>query len=90
LKPTRLRLMLTAEVASSLPAASWSRRETRILQCSHQSRRDALRVVQLRYDVGVVTDLDLERARTELANAQADASRPRTSTQRSSKTRWHN
>jgi multidrug efflux system outer membrane protein len=44
------------------------------MSAAAQSRKDALRVVQLRYDVGVVTALDLERARTELANAIAETS----------------
>jgi multidrug efflux system outer membrane protein len=66
--------MLTAEVATTYLQLRGLDEETQILSAATQSRRDALRVVQLRYDVGVVTDLDLERARTELANARADAS----------------
>ena len=69
-----MRLMLTAEVASTYLQLRGLDDEGRIVNAATQSRRDALRVVQLRYDVGVVTDLDLERARTELANALADAS----------------
>jgi multidrug efflux system outer membrane protein len=67
-------LMLTAEVATTYLQLRGLDEETQILSAATQSRRDALRVVQLRYDVGVVTDLDLERAKTELANAMADAS----------------
>jgi len=69
-----MRLMLTAEVASTYLQLRGLDDEGRIVNAATQSRRDARRVVQLRYDVGVVTDLDLERARTELANALADAS----------------
>jgi len=69
-----MRLMLTAEVASTYLQLRGLDDEGRIVNAATQSRRDALRVVQLRYDVGVVADLDLERARTELANALADAS----------------
>jgi len=74
LEADAMRLMLTAEVASTYLQLRGVDDESRILNAATQSRRDALRVVQLRYDVGVVTDLDLERARTELANALAEAS----------------
>jgi len=74
LEADAVRLMLTAEVATTYLQLRGLDEETQILSAATQSRRDALRVVQLRYDVGVVTDLDLERARTELANAMADAS----------------
>ena len=74
LEADAMRLMLTAEVASTYLQLRALDDEGRIVQAATQSRRDALRVVQLRYDVGVVTDLDLERARTEMANALADAS----------------
>ena len=74
LEADAMRLMLTAEVASTYLQLRGLDDESRILNAATQSRRDALRVVQLRYDVGIVTDLDLERARTELANALADAS----------------
>ena len=73
LESEAMRLSLTTEVAAAYLQLCGLDDEARILEAATQSRRDALRVVQLRYDVGVVTDLDLERARTELANAQADA-----------------
>ena len=68
-----MRLTLTTDVAAAYLQLRGLDDEARILEAATQSRRDALRVVQLRYDVGVITELDLERARTELANAQADA-----------------
>ncbi len=74
LEADAMRLMLTAEVASTYLQLRGLDDESRVLNAAIQSRRDALRVVQLRYDVGVVTGLDLERAHTEVANALADAS----------------
>lgn len=74
LEADAIRLLLSAEVATTYLQLRGLDEESQILSAATQSRRDALRVVQLRYDVGVVTDLDLERARTELANAKADAS----------------
>lgn len=74
LEADAMRLTLTTEVASAYLQLRGLDEEGRIVSAATQSRRDALRVVQLRYDVGVVTDLDLERARTELANALADTS----------------
>jgi len=74
LEANAMRLMLTAEVASTYLQLRGLDDESRVLNAATQSRRDALRVVQLRYDVGVVTGLDLERAHTEVANALADAS----------------
>jgi len=74
LEADAMRLMLTAEVASTYLQLRGLDDESRVLNAAIQSRRDALRVVQLRYDVGVVTGLDLERAHTEVANALAEAS----------------
>ena len=73
LEADAMRLTLTTDVATAYLQLRGLDDEARILEAATQSRRDALRVVQLRYDVGVITELDLERARTELANAQADA-----------------
>ena len=73
LESDAMRLTLTTDVAAAYLQLRGLDDEARILEAATQSRRDALRVVQLRYDVGVITELDLERARTELANAQADA-----------------
>ena len=74
LEADAMRLMLTTEVASVYLQLRGLDAESRIMSAAAQSRKDALRVVQLRYDVGVVTALDLERARTELANAIAETS----------------
>jgi multidrug efflux system outer membrane protein len=66
------RVLLSADVASAYLQLRGLDDEARIVGAAQNSRRDALRVVQSRYDAGVVTDLDLQRARTELANAEAD------------------
>ena len=67
------RVLLSADVASAWLQLRSLDDEARILAAALQGRRDALRVVQTRYDAGATTDLDLQRARTELANAQADS-----------------
>ena len=67
------RVLLSADVASAWLQLRSLDDEARIQAAALQGRRDALRVVQTRYDAGATTDLDLQRARTELANAQADS-----------------
>ena len=67
------RVLLCADVASAWLQLRSLDDESRILAAALQGRRDALRVVQTRYDAGATTDLDLQRARTELANADADS-----------------
>lgn len=67
------RVLLSADVASAWLQLRSLDDEARILAAALQGRRDALRVVQTRYDAGATTDLDLQRARTELANAEADS-----------------
>jgi multidrug efflux system outer membrane protein len=67
------RVLLTADVASAYLQLRGLDDEARIVRAAQDSRRDALRVVQSRYDAGVITDLDLQRARTEFANAEADS-----------------
>jgi len=67
------RLLLTTELAATYLQWRGLLEEEQVVAAATQTRQDALRVIQLRYDVGVTTDLDLQRARTELANAQADA-----------------
>jgi multidrug efflux system outer membrane protein len=66
------RVLLSADVASTYLQLRGLDDEARVVRAAQDSRRDALRVVQSRYDAGVTTDLDLQRARTELANAQTD------------------
>jgi multidrug efflux system outer membrane protein len=67
------RVLLSADVAAAWLQLRGLDDEARILAAALQGRRDALRVVQSRYDAGSTTDLDLQRARTELANAEADS-----------------
>lgn len=67
------RLALTADVAQAWLTLRALDDEARIVAAARDSRRDALRVVQARFDAGSTQELDLQRARTELANAEADA-----------------
>lgn len=66
------RVLLTADVATAYLQLRALDDEARILASARNGRRDALQVVQSRYDNGATTDLDLQRARTELASADAD------------------
>ncbi len=66
------RVLLSADVASSYLQLRALDDEARIVAAARDSRRDALQVVQRRFDAGSTQELDLQRARTELANAQAD------------------
>ncbi|TXI25248.1 MAG: efflux transporter outer membrane subunit [Roseateles sp.] len=68
------RVSLTADVAS----AYWQWRaladEAGVLERARLSRATALKVVQTRFDAGAASAQDLERARAELASAEADLS----------------
>ncbi len=66
------RLALTADVASAWFQLRALDDESRLVLAARDGRRDALRVVQQRFDAGATQELDLQRARTELANADAD------------------
>lgn len=66
------RLVLTADVANAWLLLRALDEEIRIVASARDGRRDALKVVQARFDAGVTQELDLQRARTELANADAD------------------
>lgn len=66
------RLALTADVANAWLLLRALDEEARIVGAARDGRRDALQVVQARFDAGVTQELDLQRARTELANAEAD------------------
>jgi len=66
------RLLLSADVAAQYFQLRALDEEAKILTAVTRSRQNALRVAQARFDAGVTTDLDLQRARTELANAQAE------------------
>ncbi|MGL1779388.1 TolC family protein, partial [Vibrio parahaemolyticus] len=66
------RVALTADVA----AAYWQWRaladEAASLQRLRDSRANAFKVAQTRFDAGASTTQDLERVRAELASAEAD------------------
>lgn len=68
------RVSLTADVAS----AYWQWRaladEAQVLERARQSRATALKVVQTRFDAGAASSQELERARADLAAAEADQS----------------
>jgi outer membrane protein, multidrug efflux system len=66
------RLALTADVASAWLLLRAIDDEARVLVAAQASRKQALQVVQARFDAGATQELDLQRARTELANADAD------------------
>jgi outer membrane protein, multidrug efflux system len=66
------RLALTADVANAWLLLRAIDDEARVLAAAQTSRGQALQVVQARFDAGATQELDLQRARTELANADAD------------------
>jgi len=74
-------LTLTADVARHYFTLRELESEARILDKASELRTDALTVVEDRFKAGVVSQLDVSQARTELAAAQAeriDVSRQRT------------
>jgi multidrug efflux system outer membrane protein len=66
------RLALSADVATAWLQLRALDDEIRVLTAARSNRRDALNVVQQRFDAGATHEGDLQRARTELANADAD------------------
>jgi outer membrane protein, multidrug efflux system len=67
------RLSLTAEVASTYFTLRALDHERRVVTATISLRRDALQLVQARYNSGNAGDLDVARAETELATTEADA-----------------
>jgi multidrug efflux system outer membrane protein len=67
------RLSLTAEVASTYFTLRALDHELRVVTATIGLRRDALQLVQARYNSGNAGDLDVARAETELATTEADA-----------------
>ena len=66
------RLALTAEVASTHFTLRALDRELAVVNDTLQVRRDALQLVQSRFNRGSVGELDVARAETELAATEAD------------------
>ena len=67
------RLSLTAEVASTYFTLRALDHELRVVTATIGLRRDALQLVQARYNSGNAGDLDVARAETELSTTEADA-----------------
>lgn len=67
-----VRLILSADVARNYFQLGELDSEVAILEETVELRRDALQVVQRRFDSGIVSELDVARAKTELATAEAD------------------
>jgi len=65
-------LALQADVAQQFYSIRALDSELDILQRTIALRKDALRLVQHRYDVGDISELDLAQARTELSAVQAE------------------
>ncbi len=68
-----VRLALHAEVARSYFALRALDAESALLQRTVELRREALFLVQTRYANGIVSELDVARAETELAVTEAEA-----------------
>ena len=66
------RLSLTAEVAATYFTLQALDRELQVVRDTIQVRREALQLVQARFDRGGVAELDVARAETELATTEAD------------------
>ncbi len=65
-------LSIAAQVAETLFAWRASMQEERIVQASVLTRSDARDLIESRRDLGNAAEIDLARAETQLANAQAD------------------
>ncbi|MEP7042936.1 MAG: efflux transporter outer membrane subunit [Dokdonella sp.] len=67
-----MRLALTAEAAATYFSIRSTDRETEVLERTLGLRRDALQLVERRAHAGTVGDLDVVRARADLALTEAD------------------
>ena len=69
-----VQLALQADVAQTYFALRESDEELALLRDTVRLRGDSVRLLQRRFDVGEISELDLARAKTELATARSDAS----------------
>lgn len=69
-----VQLALQADVAQTYLALRETDEELALLRDTVRLRGDSVRLLQRRFDVGEISELDLARARTELATTRSDAS----------------
>lgn len=65
-------LTLTADVARNYYLIRSFDQERRIVQSTVALRKDTLQIQQTRYDAGLINQVDVTRAETEMANVEAD------------------
>jgi multidrug efflux system outer membrane protein len=66
---------LVSQVASSWLTLAADRQRQELAAATLKSQSDTLRLTQRRFDLGVSSDLDVQRARTTVESARADAAR---------------
>ena len=69
-----VQLALQADVAQAYFALRATDEELALLQDTVRLRGDSVRLLQRRFDLGDISELDLARSKTELATARSDAS----------------
>ncbi|PWU09475.1 MAG: RND transporter [Verrucomicrobia bacterium] len=65
-------LTLTADVARDYQSLRSLDNEKKVIETTVALRQDALRLQETRYKAGLVNEMDVSRARTELANVEAE------------------
>lgn len=65
-------LTLTADVARNFYLIRSLDAEKAVIEATIALRKDAVQLQQTRYDAGLINEVDVTRARTELANVEAD------------------
>jgi multidrug efflux system outer membrane protein len=66
---------LVSQVAASWLTLAADRQRLELAQATYKSQSDTLRLTQRRLELGVSSDLDVQRARTTVETARADAAR---------------
>ena len=65
-------LMLVSSVANAYLALAADRESLRLAETTLKSQEDAYALIKRRYDIGIVTELDLYRAQTQVDTARGD------------------
>lgn len=65
-------LTLTADVARNYQSLRSLDAERRVIEATIALRRDAVKLLTTRYQAGLINEVDVTRARTELANVEAE------------------